>query len=140
MKNLLRISGIFLIATSIWTGCTKDSAAAIRDAFVATFNVTESWTENSRTLTKPAFTMSVEKSTQNVEKLLLNNFSNSGAGFTLKALVNGDSIIIPLQTLPNLKEISGSGILTDTTLTFFYTECFNTISFPITAIAKKEIG
>jgi hypothetical protein len=138
MKDLLRISGIILLVATVWTGCKKDKSADIRDAFVATYSVTETWTENSQLLTKPVFSMSVEKSSQHIDRLLLNNFANYGAGVMAEATVNGKNITIPQQTLPNLKAIIGSGTLSDTTMTFTYTETSNSTSFSVSVSAIKQ--
>ncbi|MFA5818662.1 MAG: hypothetical protein WC854_05230 [Bacteroidales bacterium] len=129
---------LMLLATAAWTGCQKESEPDIRDGFVATYSVTETWTENSKTLSKPAFTMSVEKSSQHNNMVLLNNFANYGAGITAEATISGNKLTIPQQTLPNLKAIIGSGTLTDITLIFTYTESYNSISIDITATAKKK--
>ena len=138
MKDLLRTSGIILLVATVWTGCKIDNNADIRDAFVATYSVTETWTENNQPLTKPVFSMSVEKSSQHPDRLLLNNFANYGAGVTAEATVSGKNLTIPQQTLPNLKAIIGSGTLSDTTMTFTYTETYNSTSFNISALAKKQ--
>jgi hypothetical protein len=129
---------IFLFASAIWPGCTKDSNSDIRDPFVATYSVTETWTENSKPLTKSSFTMTVEKSSQHADMILLNNFADYGSGVTAEATVAGNSLSIAQQTLPNLKEIIGSGTVSDTTFTFSYTETFNSISVSVSAVAKKR--
>jgi hypothetical protein len=82
--------------------------------------------------------MSVEKSSQDANMVLLNNFANYGAGITAEATINGNNLTIPQQTLPNLKAINGSGTLTGETLTFTYTESYNSISINISATAKKK--
>ena len=137
MKTTTFLS-IILILTATWTGCKKDNITDVRDFYVATYSVTETWTENSKVLTKSPFAMSVEKATQNPEMLLLNNFSNYGAGVTAEATVSGENLTIPQQTLPNLKAIIGSGTLSDTTMTITYTETYNSTSFNISALAKKQ--
>jgi hypothetical protein len=129
---------LVLLATALFTGCNPQSVPDIRDSFVATYSVTETWTENNKTMSKPAFTMSVEKSSQLEDMLLLNNFANYGAGITAEATVSGYFLTIPQQTLTNLKAIIGTGKLTDPTLTFSYTESYNSISINITATAKKK--
>ena len=126
-----------VLATIALTGCTKNDADP-RDIFVGTYSVTETWTENSKVMSKPSFAMSVEKAFQNSDMLLLNNFANYGAGVTAEALVSGKSLTIPQQTLPNLKEIVGTGTLTDTSLNIIYTETYNDLSIEVTAIAKKK--
>jgi hypothetical protein len=130
---------IFMIlVSSFWSGCKKDSTTDTRDPFVATYSVTETWTENSKTMTKPAFIMSVEKSSIKDDGLLLNNFANYGAGITADAKVAGKEITISLQTLPNSRAIIGSGVLADTLLTISYTETNGANSFIVTATAKKK--
>lgn len=129
---------IFIIVTGFLTGCKKSSAPDPRDVFVATYSVSESWTENGQALTKPAFAMSIEKSTQYGDRLLLTNFANYGAGVIVEATMNGKTIAIAQQTLSNLKVITGSGTLSDPTLTITYTESINSISNSITAVAKKK--
>jgi hypothetical protein len=129
---------LVLLATAALTGCEEKIEPDIRDSFVATYSVTETWTENNKTVSKPAFTMSVEKGSQQNDMLLLNNFANYGAGFTAEATVSGYFLTIPQQTLPNLKAIIGTGKLNDPTLTFTYTESYNSVSIEITATAKKK--
>lgn len=137
MKELFKISVVILISISALTGCKKDSGLDIRDAFAATYSVAESWTENSKPLTKPAYTMSIEKSSINSEKLLLRNFGNYGAGITIEAMLKDKAITITQQTLPNSNGIIGSGAFTDAGLTFTYTETQGSASFVVTATAKK---
>jgi len=137
MKNPALLA-IILIAAASLTGCTKDSETDIRDSIVATYSVTETWTENSNTITKPAFTMIIEKSSRQADMVLLNNFADYGAGVTAEATLIAKDITIPQQTLPNSKKINGSGSVTDSTLTFTYTESFNSISIIVSATAKKR--
>ncbi|MCX6327450.1 MAG: hypothetical protein NT144_12505 [Bacteroidia bacterium] len=127
-----------LLAAATFTGCNKESDPDIRDSFVATYSVTETWTENGKTVTKPAFSMSIEKSSQDANTVLLNNFANYGAGIIAEATVSGNNLILPQQTLSNLKAITGTGTLTEPTLTFTYTESYNSVSINITATAKKK--
>jgi hypothetical protein len=129
---------LILVAITILPGCKTKINTDIRDSYMATYSVTETWTENNKTLSKPAFTMSVEKSSQHEDMVLLNNFANYGTGVTAEATVSGYFLTIPQQTLPNLKAIMGTGKLTDPTLTFTYTESYNNISIDITATAKKK--
>lgn len=129
---------LILLATSALTSCKKDKGGDIRDSYVAPYNVSETWTENNKTLNKPVFTMPVIKSSQFINMVLLTNFANYGAGITAEALVSGKSLTIPQQTLPNLKEITGTGTLTDTSLNIIYTETYNDLSIEVTAIAKKK--
>ena len=129
---------LVLLATTAFTGCNKKTEPDIRDSFVATYSVTETWTENNKTVSKPAFTMSVEKSSQHEDMVLLNNFADYGTGITAEATVSGYFLTIPQQTLSNLKAITGTGTLTDPTLAFTYTETFNSISINITATAIKK--
>jgi hypothetical protein len=140
MKSIIRIPRVFLyilVSVIALTGCKKNSSDA-RDNFTAVYSVVETWTENSKTMTKPSFTMSVLKSSINKEMLLLNNFANYGAGITAEATVSETTLTIPQQTLSNLKAIIGSGTLSDQTLTITYTESFNSTSISITAVATKK--
>jgi hypothetical protein len=140
MKSKFSISGIILlilIAVTSLTGCKKDSADN-RDSFTGIFSVSETWTENGKTVSKPAFTMSVLKSSVSNDMVLLNNFANYGAGITAEATVEGNNLTISQQTLSNLKAISGSGTLSDQTLNITYTETYNNTSTSITAVATKK--
>lgn len=132
-----RFIAYILLATAALTGCTK-AETDVRDDFTATYSVTETWTENSKTMSKPAFTMSIGKSAINSDMLLLNNFANYGAGVTAEATINGFFLTIPQQTLSNLKGISGTGKLNGSELTFTYTESYNSVSIEITAKAKMK--
>lgn len=126
-----------LLTTAAFIGCKKDNGFDNRDSFVATYSVTETWKENNVSQSKPAFTMSVEKSSQSVDKILLNNFANYSAGITAVATVKNNAITITQQTLSNSKTISGSGSLTDATLTITYTETQGSTSIVVTASAIK---
>jgi len=129
----------FLLFTAVAiTSCDKVSEPDIRDAFVATYGVTETWTENSKTMTKPIFSMYIDKSSRRQDLVLLNNFANYGAGITAEATINGNNLIISQQTLPNSKGITGTGTLSGTTLSLSYTESYNNISISITATAVKK--
>jgi hypothetical protein len=123
-------------ALATLTNCKK--TVDVREDFVANYNLTETWTENGKTLSKPIYSMPIYKSTINDNLLLLNNFGNYGLGITAEATVNGNSITIPQQTLPNLITINGSGTLNGTTLTFTYTETFNGIATTVSTIAKMR--
>jgi hypothetical protein len=137
MKTTTFLELILLAIVSL-TGCTKDNSTTdTRDVFVATYSITETWTENSKPLTKPAFTMTVEKATQHTDMLLLNNFANYGAGITVEGTVNESELTIVKQTLPNSKTISGSGTFTATSLTITYTENQGSTSIIVTATANK---
>ena len=129
---------LILFATGSFTGCTKDTETDNRDIIVATYSVTETWTENSKTITKPAFTMTIEKSSRQADLVLLNNFADYGAGATAEATLIAKDITIPRQTMPNFREITGSGSVTDSTLIFTYTESFNSVSIVVSATAKKK--
>lgn len=137
MKNLFRISVLILISISSLSSCKKDSALDSRDAFAATYSVAESWTENGKPLTKPAFTLSIEKSAVNPEKLLLRNFGNYGAGITVEAMLKVKAITITQQTLPNSNGIIGTGAFTDAGFTVTYTETQGSTIYVVTASGKK---
>jgi len=138
MKRIFRISVFILLITASFAGCETSPEIDPRSVFVAIYNVTETWTENGNTMTKAPFSMTITPSVLVEDKVLLNNFANYGAGITAEANINGYSLTIPQQTLPNLKAIAGTGKLSDPTLNFTYTEKVNNISVEITAIAKKK--
>lgn len=132
-----RFIAFILLATAAFAGCRK-TETDVRDNFTATYSVTETWTENSKTMSKPAFTMTIGKSAINSDMLLLNNFANYGAGITAEATISGFFLTIPQQTLSNLKGISGTGKLNGSELTFTYKESYNSVSIDITAKAKMK--
>jgi hypothetical protein len=126
-----------MIATSILSGCKKTETDS-RDIYLGTYIVTETWTENGNIMSKPAFSISVEKAFHNETQVLLNNFANYGAGTTVEATVNELLFTIPQQTLSNLKVISGKGNTDGITMAFTYTEKFNNLSIDITVKAKRK--
>ena len=141
MKSIIRIPEavlFILVAVIALTGCKKGSSPDIRDDFTAIYSVVETWTENSKTVTRTAFTMTVLKSSVTDEMVLLNNFANYGAGITAEATVSGKTLTIPQQTLSNQRAINGSGTLSDQTLTITYNESYNNTSISITAVATKK--
>ena len=127
---------LILLATTALTGCKK--TIDIREDFVAIYSVTETWTENGKTLSKPIYSMPIYKSSQNSILLLLNNFGNYGIGVTAEATVSGNTITIPQQTLPNSVMIVGSGTLDGTTLSFTYTETSKNVSILISTVARMK--
>jgi len=129
---------LILVAIMAGTSCTKNNNTDVRDAIVANYTVTETWTENGKAFTKPPFNMSVEKSSQQEDMILLNNFADYGAGVTAEATISGELLTIPQQTLTNLKAISGSGTIKDTLLTFTYIETYNSLAINISVRAKKK--
>lgn len=135
-KDLLFIP--FVISMVISWGCQKDSDTDARDSFAATYSVTETWTENNVQQSKPAFSMTVEKSFQGNDMILLNNFGNYGAGNTVEAVVTANELTIDQQTLANSKIITGSGSIVNNTLTITYTETQGSISIVVTATGNKR--
>jgi len=131
---------LVLLGTVTWTGCKKEKNkdTELKDDWSATYSVTETWMENSKPLSKPAFTMTIENSSITENLVLLNNFANYGAGVTVEATVSGNMLTIPKQTLPNLKDVVGSGTMEEETITIVYTESIGTISIEVTATAVKK--
>ena len=127
----------FLISILAFSGCKK-TPPDVRDIFTGFYTVGETWTENSKAMSKPAFSMSVEKAALNSSMVLLNNFANYGSGTTVEATINEYIITIPQQTLPNLKVISGTGHTDGLTMTINYKEKFNGTSVDIIATAKRK--
>lgn len=136
MKKFKFLFVALAMVSTVMTGCKKD--IDVRADFVTTYSVSETWSENGKTLTKPPFIMPVEKSWLNNTVLLFGNFANYGAGIAVEASVSGNSITIPQQTLPNLRIITGSGSLDGYTLNFTYTETYNGVSNKVTTVAKKK--
>ncbi len=131
---------LILLSVIASAGCKKDKNKdpELKDDWAATYSVTETWTENSKPLTKPAFTMTIANSSLTENLVLLNNFANYGAGVTVEATVNGNQLTIAKQTLPNLKDVVGSGTLVDDIITIIYTESYGPISIEVTATAVKK--
>lgn len=136
MRNKTFIALLFV--TTAFLGCSKDELSDALNQFLATYSVTESWTENGATITKPVFTMTILPSSIHEDGLLFNNFGNYGAGITAEATFIGNQITIQQQTLPNLKSISGSGILLGPTMTFTYAEVSNGKSINVNVTATKK--
>lgn len=136
MKNKTLLI-LFLFSTAIFAGCKKNIDD--RADFVSFYGVTETWTENGKILTKSVFFMPVYKSSVINGGLLLENFANYGNGIVVDALVNGNTITISQQTLPNSRTIVGTGSMdSNGTLTFTYTESYGNFSNSISAIARKK--
>lgn len=129
-----KLLAFIIIAMTTLMGCKK--SIDIREDFVAIYSVTETWTENSKTLTKLQFSMPVYKSALNKNMLLLDNFANYNV--TVEATVSGNILTIPQQTLSNSKAINGLGTLAGTILTFTYCESCNGISTTVSTIAKMK--
>jgi hypothetical protein len=135
MRNARIAISVLVIA--FLAGCDKENIPELISQFVATYNVTETWTENGVTLSKPAFTMTITPSTQHNDVMLLNNFANYGSGITVQGTISGNTLTIIQQTLSNSITVSGSGTLIIPTLTLTYTEVINGNSVQVSAIATK---
>lgn len=132
----IRISISLMMSVFLLWNCDKVNTD-VTDTLVATYSVTETWKENNVTMSRPAFTMNVAKSYQGNDKILLNNFGNYGVGTTVEASVIDNTLTIPKQTLPNTREIEGSGTKTDSSIDFTYTETQGALTVTITAACKK---
>lgn len=137
MKKYCIVTFILIALATFWS-CTEDNSFDNRDNYVASYNVTETWTENSIVQSKPAYAMTIIKSSLFEDKILLSNFANYGIGVTAEATINGTSLTIPQQTLPNQKGVVGAGTLADPVLNFTYTETLGTTSVLVTATATKR--
>ena len=78
MKNPTFITMV-LFGIIVFTGCNKIPDPEVVSQFMSTYSVTETWTENGASISKPAFSMSIVPSSQHKEVMLLNNFANYGA-------------------------------------------------------------
>jgi hypothetical protein len=136
MKNPTFITMV-LFGIIVFTGCNKIPDPEVVSQFVSTYSVTETWTENGASISKPAFSMSIVPSSQHKEVMLLNNFANYGAGITVEGTINGNTLTIAQQTLSNSITVSGSGTLLIPTLTITYTEVINGNSIVVNATAIK---
>jgi hypothetical protein len=136
MKNTTFITLVLFVTTAL-AGCNKIPDPEVVSQFVATYSVTETWTENGTTMSKPAFTMTIVPSTQHDDVLLLNNFANYGAGITVEGTISGNTLTIAQQTLSNSITVSGSGTLIIPTLKITYTEVINGNSIVVSATATK---
>lgn len=136
MKKSISVALILVPVILIWS-CKKVDNREVRDNYVSVYNVTETWTEDGHAQSKPAFTMLIEKSSQDIRKVLLINFANYGAGISAMATINDFQMVIPQQTLPGPVEISGTATLSGQTLTIIYTETAGSTSFVVTATAIK---
>ena len=136
MKNPTFITMV-LFGIIVFTGCNKIPDPEVVSQFVSTYSVTETWTENGTTMSKPVFTMTIVPSTQHNDVMLLNNFANYGAGFTVEGTISGNTLTIAQQTLSNSITVSGSGTLLIPTLTITYTEAINGNSIVVNATAIK---
>ena len=136
MKNPTFITMV-LFGIIVFTGCNKIPDPEVVSQFMSTYSVTETWTENGASISKPAFSMSIVPSSQHKEVMLLNNFANYGAGITVESTINGNALTIVQQTLSNSITVSGSGTLLIPTLTITYTEVINGNSIVVNATAIK---
>lgn len=137
MKSIIRILVLVSLMTVGFSSCDETSID-MRAIYVATYNVTETWTENGKTMTKAPYSMTITLSVLINDMVLLNNFANYGAGVTVEATMLENTLTIKQQTLPNSIVVSGTATLTDPTLTIKYTETLNNNSINVTAVAKKR--
>jgi hypothetical protein len=115
MKKALILLTFALAIPVLFNSCTKDKTDD-RDAFVGTWQVSETWT-NSLGSGTDNYTMTIAVSSTASNAVLITNFA--GVGYTASATISGSSITIPVQ-ISSGDSFSGSGSISGSTLIFNY--------------------
>ncbi|MBM3435798.1 MAG: hypothetical protein FJY07_06230 [Bacteroidetes bacterium] len=136
-KNRLYILNLAVLFVLGLQSCTEDdliNPVDDRQAFIGTWNVTE-------TCVKDAYTVTIEADPSNSAQVIINNFWL--IGFQEKppyAIVAGSSITIPNQTMCNdgSNTVSGSGLLKNGKIEWDYTVNDGADLFTCSAIYEPQ--
>jgi len=134
--KFLRLALCFSIVVLMFS-CNKDEDVDLRDNFKGTYNVEEKWSVNGTSYTCN-YTMTIEKSTQTSNLILLVNIADFGAGVLAEATIDNQRMTIPQQTLSNHWGISGSGTLNGNVLSFSYQQSKDGYQYNVNATATKK--
>ena len=122
MKKIFTLLSASLLVALIITSCTKKEETDDRDAFVGTWNLSETYTIPGWGSGTDNYAITISKSPVNDNGVIITNFGN--VGLTVEGTVNGTSMSIPSQNVTYEGEIvslSGSGSIAGSTLILNYT-------------------
>lgn len=129
---------LFLTPIMLVSSCKKDEAVDPRDSFVATYNVSETWSNPNGTGTD-SYQITITKSATDNSKIIVSNFADFG--LTIDATVSGSSMTIPQQSVTIENSVvgaSGSGSVSGNVLNFSYTLTGSSGNLNATCVATKR--
>lgn len=129
---------LILVPIVMATSCKKDEETDPRDNFVATYNVSESWSNPNGSGTD-SYQITITKSAADNSKIIVSNFADFS--ITIDATISGTSMTIPQQSVTlgsSVVGASGSGSLSGSVLNYSYTLTGSTGNLNATCIATKR--
>jgi len=113
-----KLSSILIVLMTVFLfSCSNKDEVDIRDQYVGTYQVVDSWKSDGTAKTY-SYSMTITKSTQDSKVILLSNFGGE-SGAIITAEVSGNKITIQQQTVQTYG-YSGSGAVNGSTLSFSY--------------------
>jgi hypothetical protein len=120
MKKILLLVSVSLVL--IITSCKKDSNTDARDQYLATYGVSETFTNVGGGTGTDTYDITITKSTTKATTILISNFGNQNV--TAEATVSENTISIISQTITvggSIYGLSGSGSINGNILNISYT-------------------
>ncbi len=137
-KKSFMLATVLLGIVTIFSACSKDDDVDTRAAFEGTWRATETFVLEGVPFSD-TYTFSITKSSGSERNILLTGFAAEPSE-TITASVDGDSFVIPQQTIISGGEsvgVSGSGSISGNTITYSYNASFVDISINVNGTASK---
>ncbi|MFP4288198.1 MAG: hypothetical protein ACLFQS_02985 [Bacteroidales bacterium] len=129
---------VLLSITTILSACSKDDDADAREIFEGTWRATENFVFDGAPFSD-TYTFTITKSSGSEKNILLTGFAAEPSE-SITASVDGNSFVIPQQTIISNGEsvgVSGSGSISDNTITYSYNASFIDASINVSGTASK---
>ena len=143
-SSFFRIGLAALTISILVTSCAPDNEEDItlpRDKFIGTWSMSSHHTDPNQA-TNQSWDLSIESYSADGEQVMMRNFDWMGSDKAVRALVNGNNLIIQDTTINlnggSYQTINGTGSLNGATLSFNYTS-FDGITTDTATASGTEI-
>lgn len=137
-KKSFMLAAVLLGVVTLFSACSKEDEVDAREAYEGTWRATESFVFDGVPF-NDTYTFSITKSSGSERNILLTGFAAEPSE-TISASVDGNSFVIPQQTIISAGEsvgVSGSGSISGNTITYSYNASFVDFSININGSATK---
>ena len=115
IRTAVSLAMCVMFALVLFSGCSKDDND-VRDGYVGNYRVFQRFVI-AGTIYESNYNITISKSLVSKSDIIISNIIDAGQGVQVIAIVNGDSFMIPQQTIEG-EGISGSGRKAGNTLDF----------------------
>ncbi len=122
MKKLYSYLLVAFAVSLLFDSCKKEEVDD-RDAFIGSWNVTESWSNPHGGSGTDTYTINISKSSVTSNGIIITSLGGIYYNFAIDATVSGSSMTITNQIVNSggdLYNISGSGTISGNTMNFTY--------------------